>query len=124
VDYAARNWAIERIEGGWVYFLDDDNLIHPEFEAAFHEARRLHPKAGWFIFDQVDAEGTLLRRATCPPTVGHVDLGQAVIRRDVLCGFRFREDRYDADGDLFERLAVAVPPVCVNRQATYYNALR
>jgi len=124
VGYAARNWAIERIAGGWVYFLDDDNLIHPEFEDALIEARRLHPQAGWFLFDQVAADGTLLREAQCPPSVGHVDLGQAVIRRDVLQGFRFQEDRYDADGELFARLAQKIPPVCVHRNATFYNALR
>lgn len=124
VGYAARNWALERITGGWLYFLDDDNLIHPEFEDAFIEARHLHPHAGWFLFDQVAADGTLLREAQCPPSVGHVDLGQAVIRRDILQGFRFQEDRYDADGELFARLAAAVPPVCIPRRASFYNALR
>lgn len=122
--YQLRNFALELICSGWVYFLDDDNLVHPNLETAWLGAVKEHPDAKWFIFRQVRRSGEVYLRPHCPPRIGLVDVGQCIIAVDALRGYRFREDRYDADGELFQRMAAAVPPVCIDEEATFYNALR
>jgi hypothetical protein len=124
VGYPQRNWALDNIGTGWIYFLDDDNLLHPSFERAWNESSLLYPDAEWFIFRQVRGNGDVYLKATCPPAVGLIDVGQVIIKREVFASHRFEEDRYDADGRLFQCLAVHTPPRCIDVEATYYNALR
>lgn len=122
--YPQRNWALEHICTGWVYFLDDDNLIHPALEKTFQQALDQHPRADWFLFRQIRPDGTLYLAPHCPPRVGLVDIGQGIIRREAIAAARFEEDRYDADGRLFESLAPSITVYCIDQVATYYNALR
>lgn len=124
VGYPQRNWALDQIGSGWVYFLDDDNLIHPNLEKAWSEALLACPGRAWYIFRQVRADGSLYLAPHCPPRVGAIDVGQVLIRREALGTWRFEEHRYDADGRLLEAFAAIIPPVCWDAAATYYNALR
>lgn len=121
--YGQRNFALDQILDGWIYFLDDDNLIHPRLIPTWSEAIREYPQAWWFIFRQVRPNGAIYLRATCPPRINHVDIGQSMIHRKVIGAQRF-ENQYCADGILFERLAQQFEPVCVDVEATFYNALR
>jgi hypothetical protein len=82
--YSLRNECLERINSGWVYFLDDDNLIYPHFEIVFLLARRSFPQGQWFIFRQVRRDGSIYLRPQCPPQVNAVDIGQCVLRRDLV----------------------------------------
>jgi len=120
----ARNRMLDIIKDGWVYFLDDDNTIHPSFEEAFLEAIKSYPRADWFIFNQVRADGTLYLPATETPKVNHVDTGQCVLRRERIGNLRFNSEVYYADGLFYETLALSGPPVAISKDATYYNALR
>mgnify|MGYP003735106721 CR=1 FL=1 len=124
VGYPQRNFALDQIPGGWIYFLDDDNLIHPALEKTFQQALDQHPQADWFLFRQVRPDGVLYLAPHCPPRVGLVDVGQGIIRREAFGAARFEEDRYDADGRLFEQLAGTTTPRCIDQVAAYYNALR
>lgn len=125
VGHPQRNWALDQIKDGWVYFLDDDNLLHPYFEKAWLEAMKRHPKSKWFLFLQVRRSGEVYLLPTEKPTVGKVDTGQGVIARDAIGNWRFPFPwNYWADGEFFEFLARSVMPTCVDVPATYYNALR
>ncbi len=124
VGYPQRNWALDRIDDGWVYFLDDDNLIHPDMERVWEESLQAHPDADWFVFRQVRRDGTTYLPPHCPPRVGRIDVGQGIMKRERIGRMRFPADRYDADGALFERLALDRGPCCVDHAAAYYNALR
>lgn len=130
--YAHRNAAIQSVwktagGGDWVYFLDDDNLLHQGFEDAFLDALALHPNADWFVFAQQLANGARRLAATDTPQPGHIDLGQCVLR---LCCFGnngdnpFIEGQYGEDGRFYTRLAETRRPVAIHRDATFYNALR
>jgi len=133
--YPLRNFALEKIHSGWLYFLDDDNLIHPALGLTLQLAARTYPDAQWFIFRQLRPSGETYLAPQCPPKLNAVDVGQCVIRRDLYApgrgdgpripiDWRFPEDRRDADGVCFEWLGRLVAPVCVDVPATYYNALR
>lgn len=122
---AQKNAALERMDAGWVYFLDDDNTIHPRFDEALSTAVRSRPDCVGHVFGQVDGAGNLLRQAA-PQFVrnGRLDLGQFVLRREAISEARFPIDVYNSDWLFFvqvwrehaDRIAFWPP-------ATFYNAL-
>lgn len=106
----------------WLYFLDDDNLLHPGFWAKAIELIRDHPEAGMFIFQQERAPGIFpeINLARC-----YVDMAQAVFRRSFIGDERFAM-HYEADGDFIMRLHDREPGrVKVDQTVLcYYNRLR
>lgn len=112
----------------WIYFLDDDNLWHPGLEEAFLDSRACHPTAQWFVFGQQFKRGKRRLAPTDKPQVGKIDTGQCLWKLRCLEGLGrdvpFREDLYEADGYFYEDLARSVTPIAINRDVTYYNALR
>lgn len=73
-----------------VYFLDDDNTVHPAFWSL--------PlgRSGLWTFDMQYADGAVLRGDT--PVVNHIDTAQFVFSSDIVKGARFDERAYNADG--------------------------
>jgi len=53
-----RNEAIKHVTDGWVYYLDDDNGIHPDFPYYAHYYITNFPSHAVFVFDQVFFDGT------------------------------------------------------------------
>jgi len=121
---SSKNQMLEMFESGWVYFLDDDNLLHPDFEKCFLEAVEQYPSYHWFIFDQIRKDGSLYLEATSRPSINHVDTGQCVVRREAIGILRFKENEYAADGILYTKLLAKEIPIAIRKTATYYNALR
>jgi len=121
---SSRNQMLDLFQSGWTYFLDDDNLLHPNFEKHFLAALQEHPDAQWFIFDQVRKDGSLYLEATPQPIVNHVDSGQCVLKRELIGSLRFIEHYYAADGVLYTSLLLESEPIVIKKIATYYNALR
>lgn len=119
---AQRNAALEKIEDGYVWFLDDDTLPHPglgHWLAAWNGAP---VKAA--VFGQLREMG---REYVGPLPVkrGHIDMGQAVIRRDVIGKVRFNETLVDADGVFLEEVIRLPLPDKVSHDAlSLYNWLR
>jgi predicted O-methyltransferase YrrM len=82
-----------------VYFLDDDNTVHPDFWSLPLGSR------GFWTFDMQYADGAVRRGDT--PLVNQIDTAQFVFSSDCARGLRFDADKYNADGmfvhDLWER---------------------
>jgi hypothetical protein len=101
-----------------VYFLDDDNTVHPAFWS-LPLGRR-----GLWTFDMQYADGAVRRGDT--PLVNQIDTAQFVFSSDIAFGLRFTADAYNADGmfvhDLWERDPDAWT-YCPGVAATY-NRLR
>lgn len=119
-----RNLLLDLVQDGWVYFLDDDNVLHENFENAAFHAVECNPDANWFCFIQVRRDGRVYLNPTDSPQVGNIDMGQVVIRRSFINNFRFPENSYAADGELFILLSKFEKPVIIREIATYYNYLR
>lgn len=65
-----RNEALDRIPAdadAWIYFLDDDNGMHPQFRQIAEEALQRYPDARWLIFRQIFRDGRLYLPATVKP---------------------------------------------------------
>tara|TARA_B100000795_G_scaffold269049_1_gene257357 strand:- start:10 stop:903 length:894 start_codon:yes stop_codon:yes gene_type:complete len=96
----------------WLYFLDADNLLHPNFFVGIGSALTASPTARMVFFTQIrkarhtEDEIVVSRRLSGPAQVriGQVDTGTQVIRRDLLGSVRFAMGHKDCDGVLVERL--------------------
>jgi hypothetical protein len=119
-----RNVALARVKWGMVYFLDDDNVVHPEFwnlVPRFKEGK-------FYTFDQqrwdefVSTPGAVFKGDT--PRLQKIDTAQYVV--DVRMTQPWKEDDYKADGLFIEDIYLRfhqdheyIPIV-----ASYYNYLR
>lgn len=115
------------VESDWVYFLDDDTLLHPNFVEEI--INRLDDTKSAIIFDQENKDGTIRLRADIDKVkVCHIDMGQYVVNLTKLPeDLRFKEDDYCADGIFIEELFNRVGPeqfIVVNKTLSTYNKLR
>ena len=103
-------------DNDWVYFLDDDNIIHPKFNELWDSLNRLDCSiATW------GQEGRL--RPTDQPRVGNIDTACFMFRPYQLPKLRF-SNIYEADGQFAAALAAQGTLICVDAYLCYYNALR
>jgi len=119
-----RNRALKLVQSGLVYFLDDDNIVHPNFWVLLPKMQLGH----FYTFDQqrwdefVTRPGDIFKGDT--PRLQRIDTAQYVV--DIRMAKFWKEDDYKADGlfieDVFLRFSqehVYFPEV-----AAYYNFLR
>lgn len=116
---AQRNKAIEGIKNmdSWVYCLDDDNLLHPDF----HTLHSMDLSNYDIVtFDQQLQDGSI--RNGNDPRETHIDQAQFMIRRSI--HEPYTQD-YNADGILIERLVKKYPDrwLYIPKVLSYYNRL-
>lgn len=98
---------LDKIDDGFVYFLDDDNVIHKDFYEKVLLAIKNNPDKKGFVFSQQvdgkDFTGLQIREAKPENTkLQHIDMAQFVLRRDLIGKYRFRYKEYKADGYFIE----------------------
>jgi len=103
-------------ENDWVYFLDDDNILHPKFIQQLESL--LHLDAGIVTWGQ---EGRL--RPTDQPRIGNIDTASFMFRPTKTNKLRF-ENIYEADGMFAQAATRLTNLICVEAYLCYYNALR
>jgi glycosyltransferase involved in cell wall biosynthesis len=122
---------IKTFKDTWVYFIDDDNILHPNFYKTIYETNQHHPYHNVYVFSQnVDGKdySGLKSRIAIPSAmkVGSVDLAQYIIHSNVYnnMGYAFEAD-YCADGILIEKVHNEKPDIFffIEKELCYYNAL-
>jgi hypothetical protein len=121
----ALNIVIRKLKySGWIYFLDDDNLIHPEFRE-LETIVTLNPWTRGIIFGQ--DIGLKYPRLITPETVktNHIDQAQYCLHTDLIQKKRF-EQKYEADGIFIENIYQEKPDkfIITDRVMSYYNYLK
>ncbi len=121
-----QHWSHSKL-ADWVYFLDDDTLLHPSFLDEI--ISNLDYTKSAIIFDQENKDGTIRLRADIDKVkVCHIDMGQYVVNLTKLPeDLRFKEDDYCADGIFIEELFNKVGPeqfLVINKTLSTYNKLR
>lgn len=141
-----KNKALDIIEEGWIYALDDDNKIHPEFNKALREAMFFFPKAEGFVFTQITHQGKRRILAQVPmkqnvvvlweknqmkiqntyPEMGPIDAGQYIVNASMVKKYnaRYKPFVYDSDRYFFNSLYNKPGIIYIDRPVVYYNALR
>ncbi len=119
-----RNLGMWEAAGDFVYFLDDDNIIHPNLMPLLDRVTGVFREPA-LVMDQVNADGSLRMRATFPAP-GRVDTAQVVLPRFLALGAEWADSRRDADGQFFFDVLVRRPDLFVglNEPGCFYNYLR
>jgi len=116
--YHKRNFALSLVDSGYVYFLDDDTVIHPDF----HKLLNLPDTYDFIHFNQCWQDGTF--RVGGNIKVNHIDIGNYIISRKLIGDVRFRHIPKRTDGyfaeDIFPK---AENPLYINETYSVYNSL-
>lgn len=139
VGHSHRNWFINEVflkkplehtfQTDWVYFLDDDTLLHPDFLETILPLLESNSDKAAIIFDQENKDGSMRLFANINQVkVCHIDMGQYIVNLSKLpSDLRFKENDYCADGIFIEELFNRVGPeqfIVVNKTLSTYNKLR
>jgi hypothetical protein len=114
-----KNLLLDEVADGWVYFLDDDTVLHHEFQATTYETIMDYPSAVAVLFAQNRSEGVIQPQITR----GHIDIGQALILREQIGDVRIPEE-YDGDGWFITAVLGNTDVVLLEDVLSHYNALR
>lgn len=93
-----RNLALNYICHGWLYFLDDDNLMHPDFFEVASKIISDNKDLKCIFFSQVKNQNGVIRWVNKNSIrVGSIDQAQFFIERSLIGDLRY-EQKYVADG--------------------------
>ncbi len=103
------NKSFDKIQDGFVYMLDDDNIIHQDFYENLHKAINENPTKKGFIFSQKvdgrDFSGLDIRIGSPENTkVSHIDMAQFILDRSLIGSYRIDPMNYIADGMFIEKV--------------------
>lgn len=88
-----RNYGLTLVDDGFIYFLDDDNIIHPNFWKILDGLE--HTK--FYTFDQLrNKNGQILYGNNV--RVGSIDTAMFIVHKSHIGDIQWINNRYDADG--------------------------
>lgn len=115
-----RNALLDQIDDGWVWGLDDDTLVHPDL---FRVAEKWAlGSVNAVVVGQQRADDRYLHADAGEVRVGGIDVGQALLRRDLI-GDRRYPDAYVGDGMLLVEVLADAHVVYVDEPLSYHNWL-
>lgn len=122
------NSCLDEIIEGFIYILDDDNIIHEDLYENIHNAIINNPDKRGFIFNQIvskkDFTGMDIRIAIPENIkVGGIDMAQFIVRRDIIGDNRFEPMSYYTDGIFINLLYNnnLNDFLFINKELCYYN---
>lgn len=118
-----RNHAVGQLQNerdAWVYFLDDDTIMHPHFSRLLNA---LCPDDEVVFFSQV-WRSMELRLDPAHICVGSVDTAMILARSDIIKRYKWDEEEYTADGRIAEELAANHRSRAIFEPYCFYNYLR
>ena len=114
-----RNYGIGHVENGYIYMLDDDNIIHPNFWNIYDS---FEPEK-FYTFDQKRGNDILLGNNI---QLDKIDTAMFIVHKTHVNDLLWQEDKYNADGIFIVELYNKNKHlhVYINTIACYYNYLR
>jgi hypothetical protein len=114
-----RNYALDFIKDGKVYFLDDDTLFHPELWDSVKNYDN-----DFISFAQSDKNNNI-RVTGQKIMVNHIDSGCVVLSRELIGNTRWNKELYNADGVFFvENYNKSKTYGYIQKVLSIYNQLR
>lgn len=121
VGNSQRNYALNHITHGHIYFNDDDTMIHPDLWVHIEDKLHSHD---FISFDQSHKEGTLRLKGN-NIKVNHIDSHNFIVSHDICQNSQFHINKYNADGffatECFQK---AKRPLYIPKVLSVYNQLR
>ena len=100
---ALKNELLDEISDGWVWFLDDDTLVHEEMFTLVWQAINGYSDIVAVVVSQRRNDGRVLVAKPRNVCVNGIDIGQAILRRDLIADERIPES-YAGDGEFLQAL--------------------
>jgi hypothetical protein len=123
VGNAQRNFALDMIDDGYIYFNDDDTVIHNMLWASIQNIIINHTN-DFISFDQQWHNQTH-RLSGSNIKVNHIDSHNFLIHSKLCKHTRFYINRYNADGYFAtECFALSESPTYIPKYLSVYNALK
>jgi len=120
-----RNKGLDKAKGKFVYFLDDDNIVHPDYFKTILPI--IQTNTVGVVVAQIFPSG-VPRLIAAPDSVQpcHSDTAQFIIPREFIGELRWEPHNYCADGAFFPAIFKEHPDefVFINKPLCYYNYLR
>ena len=114
-----RNFALNLVKGGYVYFNDDDTTIHPELWENIKDL-----DTDFISFSQLNKDGSI-RLTGDNVNVYHIDSHNFIVHNSIIGNIRFDITKYNADGyfaaDCFQN---STNSNHINIVLSTYNSLR
>jgi glycosyltransferase involved in cell wall biosynthesis len=108
-------------DNDWIYILDDDNVIHPEWWSNIQ--LHLNSTESIITWGQIWASGQPRTEPTDTPKIATIDTSQYMVRWSVAKNLRF-EHIYEADGIYAEEASKLGSVKKLDQYLGYYNFLR
>lgn len=128
-----RNYAINSIkdmltDDDWLYILDDDNIIHPDWYDGVKDHLNDHNMICWAQefppSSIIKFDGMIRSPATSTPQIGNVDSAQYMVKWKTAKSIQY-EIAYVADGKYAsDNLTAAKECFVIDKSLSYYNYLR
>ena len=118
-----KNDMLDEITDGWVWILDDDTKVHPQLFERLRDKLTVHPAVDALVVSQKRSDGGILLAARANVKVTLIDIGQAIMRRDLIGDERIPID-YSGDGMFLETVLAGADVIFVNDVLSLHNALR
>lgn len=111
-----RNYGMTLVNDGFIYFLDDDNIVHPEFESIIGQLNSKY----FYTVDQ-QRENYILSGNTLQ--VGRIDTAMFIVHKQHIKDITWFTSRYDADGVFISDIASQNygAHIYLNKVGCYYN---
>lgn len=120
VGNAQRNFALDRVEKGHIYFNDDDTVLHNRLWRKI-EMLENHD---FIHFSQIEKNGGLRLKGD-KISVGTIDSHNFIVSKECVGDTRWVLDRYDADGIFAETCyKKSKSPIFIPKVLSIYNYLR
>jgi hypothetical protein len=120
VGHPQRNFGLKLINDGFVYFLDDDNIVHPEFW-------NIVPTLDINYFYTFDQQQTYVGKILNGNMVKvyNIDTAQFIVPKKMIQNHIFDINKYEADGLFISNINELFPKqhIYIHKIACYYNYL-
>jgi len=115
-----RNYGMDMVDDGFIYFLDDDNIIHPNFWSIVDQLNSKY----FYTFDQQRTATTILHGNDV--RLCRIDTAMFIVHKKHVKHIKWITDRYDADGFFISHIHSYNygAHIYVNKIGCYYNFIR
>jgi hypothetical protein len=119
VGHSQRNFALNLITDGYIYFNDDDTLIHSDLWENIKDL-----SSDFISFVQSHKNGEIRLNGDIIK-VGHIDSHNFIVSKNIIGNTNFIIDRYDADGYFAEECHRKSKNIIhIDKPLSIYNLLR
>lgn len=120
VGHAQRNFALNLISAGHIYFNDDDTILHPKL---WQNIKNLD-NIDFISFSQENKNGSLRLKGDTIK-INEIDSHNFIVRYDLCKHIRFIENQYSADGTFASEVySNSITTLFIDQILSTYNSLR